>query len=177
MSDEAAQAEGMEEVHWQEKLRRMGFTVFEGIKVGMSQDKNGLKLTFRVHEEDFASAEPVVNSRLGTRLAMAFVQVNEDETTRALKTEAGPDTEDGERAVRMAGMLCRELTFREWLMNAHQVGDPIGNDVCTEEEAATWLCAQCGIQSRRELANRPTARQKLYDIKEQFKMARAKGII
>ena len=163
---------------WQQQLRTAGFTVFEAIKVGMSQDKNGLKLTFRVHEEDFDTAEAIVNARLGTRLGIALIAIGDDEATIKLKGEGNPEEmSDGDRAVKMAGMLCREVPFRAWLMSDRGVGDPIGNEICTEDEASTWLKRECGIQSRRELADNPDARQKLYRIKDLFKMARAKGAV
>lgn len=159
-----------------EKLEKVGFTTFEGIKVAYSQDKNGHKITFRINDEDMGNAQAIATCFLGTRLMVAVAEINSSEETHEVRGKGkpkGPQEEDpGERAIKIAGMLCRDEKFRAWLFKRGGIADSN-----KEDETVQWLYDRLGIQSRRELANKAGAREELWSIYEAYKMALRAGEI
>lgn len=141
---------------------------FEAVKVSIRQDRNGYNLVLAIHPDDIPDA--LMRSWVGARYQVAMVQVGDDEQPVAFKgrglIEDGKlntvDTQkkitysEGERLVRLAGELCREPAFQEWIA-------PNGNPR-TEEQAAHWLRSILSIGSRKDLASNEWAAEAFRDI-------------
>ena len=68
----------------------------------------------------------------------------------------------GDRAVKIAGALCRDSKFWEYLHEDNQIIDP------TEKEATEWLREYLGVRSRADLKTQPEARVRLDSINMEF---------
>jgi hypothetical protein len=80
-------------------------------------------------------------------------------------TEQPIDRQDefaGERALRIAAMLCRDPRFWEYLHQDNQIMEP------TEREATDWLREFLGIPSRVDLRTNHEARIRLESVYTEF---------
>jgi len=116
---------------------------FEARKVSLKQDRSGYVLTLSLHPDEIP--EELLRDFVGTRYACAVVRIQDDESP----------TEYNNR-VQKAGMLCRDENFQEFIA-ARLVGHSIN-----EDQTASALCKQCGIESRSEL-NGNTKAQEMFD--------------
>jgi hypothetical protein len=105
---------------------------FEAIKVALKQDATGFVLTLKIHPDEIP--ESLMRDFVGARYAVALVRINEDETPKQYKTR-----------VQQAGMLCRDVRFRQWV-EARE-----GVSVKDEKDAVSWLYQHLNIDSRTEL--------------------------
>ena len=108
---------------------------FEARKVALKQDRTGFILTLALHPDEVP--EEILRDFVGARYACAVVRIQDDES---------PTHYDNR--VKKAGMLCREEDFQYYL------------GTTSENEAATKLCKQCGIESRTELYGNVNAQAK-----------------
>lgn len=134
---------------------------FEGVKVSMSQTKDGIKITFVVHPND--DTQDLFNHPVGSRYQVVVVQVDDENQpiAPARRTE-------GERAVTAAIMLCREAAFQQWLFDEDRI-------MSVSEELATHELKQhCGIQSRAELKTNEEARAKFDQLRLMFSQRRVR---
>jgi hypothetical protein len=69
---------------------------------------------------------------------------------------------DGDKAIRLAGALCREKEFQEFLVDSDEIFE------ADEREAAAWLRMKVGIQSRSELKTNPQAREILSQVNKEY---------
>jgi hypothetical protein len=99
---------------------------FECRKVALKQDRTGFILTVAIHPDEIP--EELLRDFVGSRYGCALVRIQDDESATQYNNR-----------VQKAGMLCRDHKFWEFL------------ECSSEEEAATELCARCGINSRTEL--------------------------
>lgn len=137
---------------------------FEAVKIALTQDKNGLVLKLSLHPED--TPKDMILSPLGTRYMVAMVQLGEDDSP--IK---GKDKTDGERAVAMAGALCRNPRFAGWLMNkGYAEGE-------SSSAAATALRELLGIESRSELATNEQAREAFMALRAEFESDFKRGMV
>lgn len=74
------------------------------------------------------------------------------------------DVGEGERAVQLAGILCRSQTFWKFVMAKSKIKIAIDN----EEEAAQFLRNKLGIDSRSDLKHNEEAREQLRVINGKF---------
>lgn len=74
------------------------------------------------------------------------------------------DVGEGERAVQLAGILCRSQTFWKFVMEKSKIKIAIDN----EEEAAQFLRNKLGIESRSDLKHNEEAREQLRVINAKF---------
>lgn len=135
---------------------------FEGVKIALTQSKEGLVLKLAVHPSDVP--RDVILDSLGTRYIVAMVKVNDSD-----EPEKGADKAAGDRAIAAAGLLCRNDRFCSWM---HQRGFSVSagtNDV------ASGLRVLLGVDSRRELATNETARNVFFDLKAEFEEDFRKG--
>jgi len=72
------------------------------------------------------------------------------------------DEFDGERYVKMAGIMCRDPKFWKYLQDDNQIL------TATEKEATEWLREYLGIQSRAELKDDQEARSRLDSINKEY---------
>lgn len=127
---------------------------FEAVKMALKQDKNGYALTLSVHPD--MVPEELLRDFVGSRYQVVMVRINEDERPMNREQELSRDY------VRMAAMLCRDTKFQKWLVESSQIFD------ADEQLAADWLKNECGVASRKEIQDKPTAQHRLMSIKQEF---------
>lgn len=130
-------------------------TQFECIKYAMRQTKEGFALTLILHPND--TPEAIMRDLVGQRYMAVFVRIDDNE-------EPVPDrrTDAGIKAVAMAGTLAADSRFQGWLV----INDLADN--ANEESAAAAVRTYCGVTSRKELKVNAAARDKLYNLRDQF---------
>lgn len=127
---------------------------FEGVKVALKQDKTGYVLTLCMHPDEIP--EELLRDFVGARYQVVMVRLSGDETPMDRKEF------DGTKAIRVAGLLCRDPNFWEWLHEDTQIIEP------TEKEATDWLRDYLGVTSRSELKDNPPARERLEKLHKDF---------
>ena len=128
---------------------------FEGIKTGLKQSKDCYVLTMAVHPDDLP--DDLMRDFVGSRYVVVMVRLGDDERPMNRDNEF-----PGDHAVKMAGMLCRDPEFWEWL---HQKDLLMTK---SEKECATWLSEYLGIESRKELKLNEDARDLFNRLKASF---------
>jgi hypothetical protein len=96
---------------------------------------------------------------VGSRYVAALVKLDDED-----KPVEPEDAKEGRKAVQMAGTLCRESKFQNWLVRHGEAFE------ASEEEAVATICAMLNIDSRSELRTSPSARKQFLDIVEHFKI-------
>jgi hypothetical protein len=128
---------------------------FEGIKTGLKQSKDGYVLTMAVHPDDLP--DDLMRDFVGSRYVVVMVRLGDDERPMNREQEF-----PGDHAVKMAGMLCRDPEFWEWLSQKKLLEDQ------NEKACAEWLSDYLGIESRKELKTDEDARALFNRLKEAF---------
>lgn len=135
---------------------------FEAVKIALTQSKEGMVLKVAIHPNDVP--RDVILDSLGTRYMVAMVKIND-----AGEPEKGQDKTEGDRAVAIAGALCRNERFRGWFFSK-------GFSVSEEPNAvAEGLRSILGVESRRDLATNEEARRVFMDIRGEFEADFRKG--
>ena len=127
---------------------------FEAVKVALKQDKTGYVLTLCLHPDEIP--EELLRDFVGARYQVVMVRLSGDETPM----DRGEF--DGQKAVRVAGLLCRDPDFWEWLHEDTQIIE------ATEKEATDWLRDFLGVTSRSELKVNQDARARLEKLHKDF---------
>lgn len=130
-------------------------TQFEAVKIAMTQDKNGHILKLAIHPND--TPEDIMRDPVGSRYLVVLVRMNEQG-----EPVASEQSEDGRKAVMLAGTLCSDDNFQEWLSTTGAI------DEMTEGAATMWLRKRLGITSRKELKTDREARQRLLGVRDEF---------
>ena len=128
---------------------------FEGVKMGLRQSKDGYVLNLAVHPDDLP--EDLMRDFVGSRYMVVMVRVGDDE--QPLDRDAAFP---GDNAVKIAGMLCRDKEFWEWVFTVAAV------EVNSEDECREWLCDHLCIEARRELKTSTEARESLNKLLKSF---------
>lgn len=128
---------------------------FEGLKVALKQNKDGYVLTLNVHPDDVPVE--LLRDFVGARYQVVMVRLGEDEEPLDRQDAFG-----GEQAIRLAGLLCRDEEFWEYLHDDLQIMDR------GEKEASNWLRDAIGVISRSELKTNHEARNNLAKVKKEF---------
>lgn len=137
---------------------------FEAVKIALTQDRNGLVLKLAIHPEDVP--KDMILSALGTRYMIAAVQLSDQD-----KPVKGKDKSEGERAVTIAGALCRNPRFVGWLYKKGYGADN------TAAGAAEGLRQFLGINSRAELATDEVARDLFMTLRAEFEDEFKRGLV
>jgi hypothetical protein len=133
---------------------------FESVKAGLRQSKEGYMLTLSVHPDDLP--DDLMRDFVGSRYMVVMVRIGDDE--RPLdRTQSFP----GDTAVKMAGILCRDPDFWDWL-NENEWLQEKNELACVE-----WLIEFLGVESRKELKTNSEARELFNNIKDKFESWRA----
>jgi hypothetical protein len=127
---------------------------FEAVKVALKQDKTGYVLTLCMHPDEIP--EELLRDFVGARYQVVMVRLSGDETPM----DRGEF--DGQKAVRVAGLLCRDPDFWTWLHEDTQIIE------ATENEATDWLRDFLGVASRSELKVNKEARDRLEKLHKDF---------
>lgn len=127
---------------------------FEGVKVAIKQDKTGYVLTLSIHPDDIP--EELLRDFVGARYGVAMVRIdaNEQPMNRA--------EFEGDKMIRMAGMICKDAQFWEYLYEDAQIFEE------NEKEATEWMRHYLGIQSRSELKTNELAQQLMRKLVEEY---------
>ncbi len=128
---------------------------FEGVKVAIKQDKTGYVLTLSIHPDDIP--EELLRDFVGARYGVAMVRIDSNEQPMNREAEF-----DGEKYVRIAGMLSKDTSFWKYLYEDTQIFEE------TEKEATEWLRTYLCIQSRSELKTDEMARNLLGKLVKEF---------
>lgn len=118
---------------------------FEGVKMGLRQSKDGYVLNLAVHPDELPA--DLMRDFVGSRYVVVMVRIGDDE--QPLDRDAAFP---GDSAVKMAGMICRDKYFWEFVFNLAAV------EIDSEDECRAWLCDYLNIEARRELKTSPEAR-------------------
>jgi hypothetical protein len=138
---------------------------FEGVKVSMSQDKNGIILRLNVHPND--CPKELHTDWVGTRYMIAMVRLNDDDT---------PDDRgyvEIQKLIASAGLLCRNEEFYEYIFDlsrANSMDYAWHTNVPSEMESVCIEALKdvCGIKSRTEFRDNETARKKFEALRNDF---------
>lgn len=103
----------------------------------------------------FADKEQASLFRKGQRLAIACVEIGDDEEV-VPETRERPTIRRPYTASQLAGMCCDREDFRRWIYEAY------GDRCDTTEEAADWVRRACGIASRSALDAPGTSAVKMW---------------
>jgi hypothetical protein len=128
---------------------------FESVKAGLRQSKDGYMLTLSVHPNDIP--DDLVKDFVGSRYMVVMVRLGDDETPMN-REHAFP----GDHAVKMAGILCRDPEFWDWLHENEWLQEK-NETACVE-----WLVDFLGIESRKELKTNSEARELFNNIRKKF---------
>ena len=133
----------------------MGTIQFESVKAGLRQSKDGYMLTLSVHPNDIP--DDLVKDFVGSRYMVVMVRLGDDEAPMN-REHAFP----GDYAVKMAGILCRDPVFWDWLHENEWLQEK-NETACVE-----WLVDFLGIESRKELKTNSEARELFNNIRKKF---------
>jgi hypothetical protein len=135
---------------------------FEAVKVSMNQDKNGHMLKLAVHPND--TPEDIMRDPVGTRYLVVLVRMNDEG-----EAVPSPSMEEGKKAIRLAGTLCSDDNFQQYLVHVEEA------DEMSEMAATVALRRMLNITSRKELMHNKEARAKLLGIRDEFANALRQG--
>ena len=127
---------------------------FESVKVALKQDNSGYVLTLRIHPDEIS--EEILRDFVGARYMTVLVRLTEEERPMNREAELGRDM------VRVAGMLCRDPMFWEFLDESSAIFDK------SEAEATDWMQTYLKVESRSEIAKSKQAIDKLIGMKTEF---------
>jgi hypothetical protein len=127
---------------------------FESVKVAMKQDNSGYVLTLRIHPDEVP--EEILRDFVGARYMTVLVRLTEEERPMNREAELGRDM------VRVAGMLCRDPMFWEFLDESSAIFEK------SEAEATDWMQTYLKVESRSEIAKSKQAIDKLIGMKTEF---------
>lgn len=111
---------------------------FEGVKVALKQDKSGYVLTLSLHPDDIP--EELLRDFVGSRYQVVMVRIGGDEQPIDRQDEF-----EGNKAIRTAGMLCKDPKFWKYLYSQEQIFDEDMDD------ATEWVRSYLGVESRADL--------------------------
>jgi hypothetical protein len=129
---------------------------FEGVKVALKQDKTGYVLTLSMHPDDIP--EDLLRDFVGARYQVVMVRIGGDESPMDRQAEF-----EGDKSIRMAGLLCRDPKFWKFLFDDSQIFEE------DEESCTEWLRDYLAVQSRSELKTNEEARKRLDKIYREYK--------
>lgn len=128
---------------------------FEAVKVALKQDKTGYVLTLCLHPDEIP--DDLLRDFVGSRYQVVMVRLDSNEQPMDRQEEFA-----GDRAIKIAGALCRNSEFWEYLHQDAQILE------ASETEASDWLRRYLGIKSRAELKSNHEARIRLESINMEF---------
>ena len=129
---------------------------FEAVKMALKQNKDGYVLTLAIHPDDLQ--DDLMRDFIGSRYQVVMVRLNENEQAMDREAELG-----GAKAVRIAGMLCRDPKFWDYLHNDLQIIQ------AKEAEATEWLRTYLGVASRSDIKVNLQAQSLLDKVHKEFK--------
>lgn len=127
---------------------------FEAVKIAMKQDKEGYVLTLRVHPDEVPDA--LFRDFVGARYQTVMVRLGENDRPMDRDDALSRDL------IRLAGIICREPEFVQWLYDQGLIRHKDAN------AGVEWLRAELDVQSRSELKDNPKARSRFIQINNEY---------
>lgn len=127
---------------------------FEAVKVALKQDKTGYVLTLCMHPDEVP--DEILRDFVGSRYQVVMVRLNQNEQPMDREKEIPFNP------VQLAGVLCRDMDFLEYLFTTNQIEAP------SEDLAAEWMRGYFEIESRAELRTNKNAVNLLIQINKEF---------
>jgi len=112
-------------------------------------------LTMAVHPDELPS--DLMRDFVGSRYVVVMVRLNDQEQPMSREGEF-----PGDHAVKMAGILCRDPNFWDWLHHKEWLMEK-NEKACTE-----WVTTYLEIESRKELKTNEEARDLFNRLKASF---------
>jgi len=134
----------------------------EVVKIGLNQDKNGHILKVAIHPSDLP--KDLILDPLGSRYMMVLARLNDQDEVVPPKEKS-----DGEKAIDIAGLLCRNSRFISWMFDYGHSPER------TEAGAIEGIKSHCGIESRREFRTNEDAKRLFFSLRDSFELAVKKG--
>ena len=128
---------------------------FEAIKTALKQTKDGYSLSLAVHPDELPDS--LMRDFVGARYMVVMVRIGENEQPIVRAQEYPGDT-----AVKVAGMLCRDPEFWQWLYEKEWLLEK------NEKACIEAVSGILGIESRKELKTNEGAREALNNVKRSF---------
>lgn len=128
---------------------------FEAIKTALKQTKDGYSLSLAVHPDELPN--DLMRDFVGARYMVVMVRIGENEQPMVREKEYPGDT-----AVKIAGMLCRDPEFWQWLHEKDWLFEK------NEKACIEAFSGILGIESRKELKTNEGAREALNNVKRSF---------
>lgn len=134
----------------------------EVVKIAMTQDKNGHILKVAIHPSDLP--KDLVLDPLGTRYVMVLARLNDQDEVVQPKEKS-----DGDKAVNIAGELCRDSRFISWMFDYGHSPER------SEAGAKQGVRDFCGVKSRADFRTNDEARRKFFELRDAFNAALKRG--
>jgi hypothetical protein len=128
---------------------------FEAVKTALKQTKDGYSLALAIHPNEIP--DDLMRDFVGARYMVVMVRIgdNEEPMDRAQQYP-------GDHAVKIAGMLCRDPEFWQWLYEKEWLFEK------NEKACIEALSGILGIESRKELKTNEKARTDLENMFRSF---------
>jgi hypothetical protein len=137
-------------------------TKFECVKLGMRHTKDGHVISFALNPHD--TPHELMSDPLGQRYLIVAVRIDGND-----EPVAAAGDEEGRKAIKLAGTLCSDDKFQQYLTMKQCIDD------MSEEAAAAFLRKHLGIASRKDLRHNAAARAKLIGLRDEFMYAMRNG--
>ena len=128
---------------------------FEAKKVALKQTKDGHVLTLAIHPDE--SPDEILRDFVGSRYMVVMVRLADTEEPM------NRDEFAGAQMVKLAGMLCRDTSFWDYLHDTGQLFEK------NESECISWIQNYLCVQSRSELKINKVAQEALKELYTEFK--------
>lgn len=128
---------------------------FEASQMSLKKDRNGFALTLSVHPDEIPNS--LVRDFVGARYQVVMVRLDSNEMPMDRKEEFA-----GDRSVRIAGLLCRDPQFWEYLFSKSEISTK------DYESATQWLRFYLELESRAQLKTNTAAQDKLDILHRDF---------
>lgn len=133
---------------------------FEAVKLGMTQDKNGVVLKLSIHPDEVP--QELLRAWVGARFVIGMVQIGDDE-----QPVVSDEQRLANKSVAIASALCRNSDFQTFITQETAGAEGViflGN----EEKTRDWLRGFLGLDSLALLKEDKDARESFFELREQF---------
>ena len=134
---------------------RMQTSQFEAKKVALKQTKDGYVMNLAIHPDEIP--DEIVKDFVGARYMVVMVRLADNEEPLNREEFAGA------QMVKLAGMLCREKEFWEYLHESGQLFE------MTEPACVEWLTGYLKINSRADIKVNRLAQDELKELYTEYK--------
>jgi len=128
---------------------------FEAKKISMKQTKDGYVLNLAIHPDEVP--DEIIRDFVGARYMVVMVRLDDEEKPLNREEYAGA------QMVKLAGMLCRDKEFWEFLNEEGSLYEK------SEKECIEWMQNYLVVGSRSEIKNNLASQRALKDIYTEYK--------